>query len=152
MHYKLLCAVRHHSNIFFRNPSDKIMKFDCFQVVQWHATHPLSVAPRLPEFLCDHHYSFCDVIPPNCIQMRNLILSAFPTNMRLPDPFKVSRTNADWLHKTQEFLQKNSRFQHIFTILMHKLSFKSTLSNTQSKDTTTKVYVIGARLFYQRCP
>jgi len=25
-----------------------------------------------PEFLCDYHYSFCDVIPPNCIQMRNL--------------------------------------------------------------------------------
>ena len=40
-----------------------------------------------PEFLCDYHYSFCDVIPPNCIQMRNLILSAFPRNMRLPDPF-----------------------------------------------------------------
>ncbi|CAH1270308.1 CNOT1 [Branchiostoma lanceolatum] len=40
-----------------------------------------------PEFLCDYHYSFVDVIPPNCIQMRNLILSAFPRNMRLPDPF-----------------------------------------------------------------
>lgn len=40
-----------------------------------------------PEFLCDYHFSFCDVIPPNCIQMRNLILSAFPRNMRLPDPF-----------------------------------------------------------------
>ncbi|KAK7790471.1 hypothetical protein R5R35_006209 [Gryllus longicercus] len=40
-----------------------------------------------PEFLCDYHYGFCDVIPPNCIQMRNLILSAFPRNMRLPDPF-----------------------------------------------------------------
>ena len=40
-----------------------------------------------PEFLCDYHYQFCDVIPPNCIQMRNLILSAFPRNMRLPDPF-----------------------------------------------------------------
>ncbi|KAJ8302562.1 hypothetical protein KUTeg_018958 [Tegillarca granosa] len=40
-----------------------------------------------PEFLCDYHYAFCDVIPPNCIQMRNLILSAFPRNMRLPDPF-----------------------------------------------------------------
>ena len=50
-----------------------------------------------PEFLCDYHYSFCDVIPPNCIQMRNLILSAFPRNMRLPDPFtpnlKVSLSN-----------------------------------------------------------
>merc|ERR1711865_268239 len=40
-----------------------------------------------PEFLCDYHFAFCDVIPPSCIQMRNLILSAFPRNMRLPDPF-----------------------------------------------------------------
>uniref|UniRef100_A0ACD5TIG6 Uncharacterized protein n=1 Tax=Avena sativa TaxID=4498 RepID=A0ACD5TIG6_AVESA len=39
-----------------------------------------------PEFLCDYHLSFCDVIPPSCIQMRNVILSAFPRNMRLPDP------------------------------------------------------------------
>ncbi|KAG8177929.1 hypothetical protein JTE90_000793 [Oedothorax gibbosus] len=40
-----------------------------------------------PEFLCDYSYGFCDVIAPNCIQMRNLVLSAFPRNMRLPDPF-----------------------------------------------------------------
>ncbi|KAK8770607.1 hypothetical protein V5799_012928 [Amblyomma americanum] len=40
-----------------------------------------------PEFLCDYHYGFCDLIPANCIQMRNLILSAFPRHMRLPDPF-----------------------------------------------------------------
>lgn len=39
-----------------------------------------------PEFLCDYHFTFCDVIPPSCIQMRNIILSAFPHNMRLPDP------------------------------------------------------------------
>ncbi|XP_017218466.1 uncharacterized protein LOC108195949 isoform X2 [Daucus carota subsp. sativus] len=39
-----------------------------------------------PEFLCDYHFSFCDVIPSSCIQMRNIILSAFPRNMRLPDP------------------------------------------------------------------
>eukprot|EP01094_Clydonella_sp_ATCC50884_P024565 TRINITY_DN618_c1_g1_i3.p1 TRINITY_DN618_c1_g1~~TRINITY_DN618_c1_g1_i3.p1 ORF type:complete len:726 (-),score=307.06 TRINITY_DN618_c1_g1_i3:261-2354(-) len=40
-----------------------------------------------PEFLCDHHFAFCDVIPSTCVQMRNLILSAFPRHMRLPDPF-----------------------------------------------------------------
>ncbi|KAL9690797.1 hypothetical protein QQ045_011207 [Rhodiola kirilowii] len=39
-----------------------------------------------PEFLCDYHFTFCDLIPPSCIQMRNIILSAFPRNMRLPDP------------------------------------------------------------------
>ncbi len=39
-----------------------------------------------PEFLCNCHYQFCDVIPPNCIQLRNLVLSAFPRCMKLPDP------------------------------------------------------------------
>ncbi|KMZ62601.1 hypothetical protein ZOSMA_450G00130 [Zostera marina] len=39
-----------------------------------------------PQFLCDYHFCFCDVIPSTCIQLRNIILSAFPVNMRLPDP------------------------------------------------------------------
>ena len=39
-----------------------------------------------PEFLCGCHYQFCDVIPSNCIQLRNLVLSAFPRSMKLPDP------------------------------------------------------------------
>lgn len=40
-----------------------------------------------PEFLSDYHLSFCDVIPPTCIQLRNLVLASFPRSMRLPDPF-----------------------------------------------------------------
>lgn len=40
-----------------------------------------------PELLCEFHFHLCDVIPPSCIQMRNLVLSAFPRAMRLPDPF-----------------------------------------------------------------
>eukprot|EP00163_Fabomonas_tropica_P033612 TRINITY_DN892_c0_g1_i3.p1 TRINITY_DN892_c0_g1~~TRINITY_DN892_c0_g1_i3.p1 ORF type:complete len:2289 (-),score=618.48 TRINITY_DN892_c0_g1_i3:1290-8156(-) len=40
-----------------------------------------------PEYLCDFHFSLIDLIPTSCIQLRNLILSAFPRNMRLPDPF-----------------------------------------------------------------
>merc|ERR1711981_386269 len=40
-----------------------------------------------PEFLCDYHFSFCDLIPNTCVQLRNLVLSAFPRQMRLPDPF-----------------------------------------------------------------
>lgn len=40
-----------------------------------------------PEFLCDYHLSFCDVISSSCMQMRNVILSAFPSNMRIPVPY-----------------------------------------------------------------
>ena len=61
-----------------------------------------------PEFLCEYHFSFCDVIPPNCIQMRNLILSAFPRNMRLPDPFtpnlKVGGAGGQWCGHTPLWL------------------------------------------------
>ncbi|XP_055387570.1 CCR4-NOT transcription complex subunit 1 [Condylostylus longicornis] len=52
-----------------------------------------------PEFLCDYHFGFCDVIPPNCIQMRNIILAAFPRNMRLPDPF-TPNLKVDMLQET----------------------------------------------------
>lgn len=27
-----------------------------------------------PEFLCEYHYGFCDVIPPNCIQVSIIII------------------------------------------------------------------------------
>lgn len=40
-----------------------------------------------PEFLSVYHFSFICAVPQQCVQLRNLILSAFPRNMRLPDPF-----------------------------------------------------------------
>lgn len=40
-----------------------------------------------PGFLAAYHLSFCNVIPENCVQLRNLVLSAFPRGMNLPDPF-----------------------------------------------------------------
>lgn len=43
-----------------------------------------------PEYLVEHHQSLCDGIPPNCIQMRNLVLCAYPAKLRLPDPFAPS--------------------------------------------------------------
>ncbi|KAI0807086.1 Not1-domain-containing protein [Fomes fomentarius] len=39
-----------------------------------------------PEFLSEYYFSLCDVIPPRCIQLRNIVLSAYPPNVILPDP------------------------------------------------------------------
>jgi len=41
-----------------------------------------------PSFLCEYHFSFCQHIPISSFQMRNLVLSAFPKNTQLPDPFQ----------------------------------------------------------------
>lgn len=40
-----------------------------------------------PSFLAGYHLSFCNVIPKNCIQLRNMVLSATPKGMNPPDPF-----------------------------------------------------------------
>lgn len=39
-----------------------------------------------PEFLSEYYFTLCDVIPQRCIQLRNIILSAFPPAIILPDP------------------------------------------------------------------
>lgn len=43
-----------------------------------------------PDFLAEYYFSFCDVIPSTCVQMRNIILSAFPKSMVLPDPHSTT--------------------------------------------------------------
>ncbi|KAJ2931428.1 hypothetical protein H1R20_g5724, partial [Candolleomyces eurysporus] len=39
-----------------------------------------------PDFLSEYYFTLCDSIPPRCIQLRNIILSAFPAAIILPDP------------------------------------------------------------------
>lgn len=39
-----------------------------------------------PAFLIENHYTLCNAIPSSFVQLRNLVLSAFPANIQLPDP------------------------------------------------------------------
>jgi CCR4-NOT transcription complex subunit 1 len=39
-----------------------------------------------PDFLSEYHFPLCEIIPSRCIQLRNIILSAFPASVHLPDP------------------------------------------------------------------
>ena len=43
-----------------------------------------------PEFLAENHFRLCNIIPAQCTQLRNLVLSAYPASIpMLPDPFTV---------------------------------------------------------------
>ncbi|TFK25059.1 CCR4-Not complex component [Coprinopsis marcescibilis] len=46
----------------------------------------LVILHDFPDFLSEYYFTICDVIPPRCVQLRNIILSAFPTTLVLPDP------------------------------------------------------------------
>ncbi|PVU95448.1 hypothetical protein BB559_002733 [Furculomyces boomerangus] len=39
-----------------------------------------------PSFLADHAFALCNVVPLTCVQTHNLLLSAFPSGMVLPEP------------------------------------------------------------------
>ncbi|KMP07790.1 general negative regulator of transcription subunit 1 [Coccidioides immitis RMSCC 2394] len=42
-----------------------------------------------PEFVAENHFRFCTVMPAHCSQLRNLVLSAYPSSFqKLPDPFR----------------------------------------------------------------
>lgn len=41
-----------------------------------------------PAFLCSYYFSLCEVIPESCIQLRNMVLNAYPPSLGSPpDPF-----------------------------------------------------------------
>lgn len=40
-----------------------------------------------PEILVQHHYQLCCEIPQSFVQLRNIVLSAFPKSISMPDPF-----------------------------------------------------------------
>lgn len=43
-----------------------------------------------PEFLAENHFRLCNAIPSHCTQLRNLVLSAFPSSfVEVPDPFRA---------------------------------------------------------------
>ena len=92
-----------------------------------------------PEFLCDYFYSFCDVIPLNCVQMRNLILSTFPRNMRLPDPF-TPNLKVDVLPE----ISHTPRIMTNFANLIQPASFKKVClwDNAVEARTTINLYWI----------
>lgn len=114
-----------------------------------------------PEFLCDYHYSLCDVIPASCIQLRNLILSAFPRNMRLPDPFtpnlKVDllpeiNQSPNILSDYTSLLQKSNLKQDIDAYLSSRSPDPKFLVELPSRlsqaDRTYNAPMINALVFY----
>lgn len=126
-----------------------------------------------PEFLCEHSVSLCDVIAPSCIQMRNLILSAFPKNMRLPDPFNAGlkieelpdinvtpRIQPDYLLALERFppvkacldgyLKSRSQqsLKQLFSLLTHAGNTPESVRLIQKAGTAYNIPLINALVLY----
>ena len=47
----------------------------------------LVILKDYPQFLCDFHFNFVNALPDHAIQLKNLILTAFPKHIHPPSPF-----------------------------------------------------------------
>lgn len=52
------------------------------------------------DYLCENSFIILEEISPRFIQFRNMILSAYPKNLKMPEPFEISNQNH---HNSSEF-------------------------------------------------
>jgi len=47
----------------------------------------LIILNNYPDFFCDFHFNFVNSLPEHMIQLKNMVLSAFPHSIAPPNPF-----------------------------------------------------------------
>ncbi|ORE23450.1 Not1-domain-containing protein [Rhizopus microsporus] len=119
-----------------------------------------------PEFVCHNYLLFAQTIPYSCVQLRNLILSAFPRTMHLPDPFtpdlKLSLLpectedptyddsyshrllSSDFRAKIDEFIQDKGQYSGFYKVLENEIELEDKLC--RSDVLSMFVIYIGAKV------
>lgn len=78
-----------------------------------------------PEFLAENHFRLCNSIPMHCTQLRNLIVSAYPsTILEMPDPFTAGLK----VDRLEEIRQAPS-IRGDFEGLIRQAGIKDTIDN-----------------------
>ena len=92
-----------------------------------------------PDFLCGYHLSLVNLLPTTCIQIRNLVLSAFPPEMRLPDPF-TPNLKMDSLPE----MKQPPQLLFDYTLLLSSSNIKQDLDGyLKSRSPTSALQLIG---------
>ncbi|KAI8371784.1 CCR4-Not complex component, Not1-domain-containing protein [Radiomyces spectabilis] len=112
-----------------------------------------------PEFLCNNYMLFVQLIPDSCVQLRNLVLSAFPRVMQLPDPFTAD-LQLDELPESKEPPNLNTSYEDVLKedgfktaideFLQSKTDsfFARSLDVVSSKDGGYRVDMLGSLVLY----
>lgn len=86
-----------------------------------------------PEFLVENHFRFCNSVPMHCTQLRNLIVSAYPsTILEMPDPFTAG-LKVDRLEKNLQAPVIRTDIEQIIIDAGLKSSLDNLLSGSELK-------------------
>ncbi|KAI9476483.1 MAG: CCR4-Not complex component, Not1-domain-containing protein [Benjaminiella poitrasii] len=90
-----------------------------------------------PEFLCHNYILFAQAIPHSCVQIRNLILSAFPHAMQLPDPFKPDLKLASLPESSEDPV-----YDQNYAIILNENDFKARIDEFVSNRDQTAFFQV----------
>lgn len=76
----------------------------------------LVILNDFPEFFCDFHFNFVNSLPENFIQLRNIILSAYPQHIQPPNPFQ-RQLKVDLLAEVQSQPRILSNYENYLQIM-----------------------------------
>ncbi|KAI7901129.1 CCR4-Not complex component, Not1-domain-containing protein [Cokeromyces recurvatus] len=95
-----------------------------------------------PEFLCRNYILFAQAIPHSCVQIRNLILSAFPRVMHLPDPFTLDLKLSVLPESSEDPVYDES-----YVSILNENDFKSKIDDfVKNKNSTTFFSVLEKQI------
>lgn len=129
----MLCQKLVHSLLKFLGPLLKSQELPHATKIFYRGTLRVLVVllHDFPEFLCNNYILFAQAIPHSCVQLRNLILSAFPRVMHLPDPFTPD-LKLELLPESQE----EPVFDQSYSNILNENDFKSKIDTfVENKDT-----------------
>lgn len=85
MYSKLLATALSYMGPFLKRGSSQTLAADLYRAM---LRIILIIHHDFPEFLVENHFRLCNSIPPQCTQLVNLVLSAYPSSFpELPNPF-----------------------------------------------------------------
>ncbi|EUC49278.1 hypothetical protein COCMIDRAFT_85171 [Bipolaris oryzae ATCC 44560] len=99
-----------------------------------------------PEFLVENHFRFCNSIPMHCTQLRNLIVSAYPsTILEMPDPFTAG-LKADRLEHDLQAPVIRTDIEQMLSDAGIKNAIDNLLKDSELKD--EDVDVVACAVYY----
>lgn len=86
----------------------------------------IGIANDVPEFLIQNHYKLVKNVPPTCLQLRNIILSAIPKKMMITDPFSSEITEDNCVSIPKVFYDPSQDLKSLKKPVINYLRIPST--------------------------
>lgn len=101
---------------------------------------------NFPDYLCENSFIILEEISPQFIQFRNMILSAYPKDLKSPDPFEISNQNYQNSSEYKTLPVINNKIEYrvsSHSIQTYIINFMKTKDQKEIDKIINALYIVG---------